>query len=97
MLDISGLIAGKNREDIYSNMDCTDISKAYEEFKEPLCEYVQNGFIEILLLGCIGIPLEIGLLFLGIRFVLRNKVDVPKYEPTKSNGKGKPKGDGAHN
>ena len=64
-------------------MDCEEVATTYKQFKEPLCDYVQNGFIEILMLGCIGIPLEIGLLFLGIRFVLRNKVDVPKYEPPK--------------
>ena len=40
MLDISELISHKNHEDIYANMDCTDISTTYEEFKEPLCEYV---------------------------------------------------------
>jgi len=38
---------------------------------------------EVLLLGIIVVPLEIALLFLGMTFVLRNKVDVPKYEVQK--------------
>ena len=43
------------------------------------------------------VPLEVALLFLGITFVLRNKVDVPKYELAKDmkklkKPKKKPKG-----
>ena len=88
MKDISELIAGKNHVDVYHNMDCKEISSSYHEFKDPFCTVVLDGFIEILMLGMIGIPLEIGLLYLGATFVLRNKVDVPKYEPP-NNKKGK--------
>ena len=36
----------------------------------------------------ISLPLEIGLCILGIRFILRNKVDVPKWDqPTTKNEK----------
>ena len=61
-------------------MDCTEIEVTYKDFNATFCKHVKSGFIEVLILGLIGIPLEVGLLFLGIRFVLRNKVDVPKYE-----------------
>lgn len=40
---------------------------------------MKNGFVELLALRVLSLPLEIGLCFLGIRFVLRNKVDVPKW------------------
>ena len=36
--------------------------------------------MELLALRVISLPLEIGLCIVGIRFVLRNKVDVPKYQ-----------------
>ena len=74
---------------VYDDLNCTDVFVAYKNFKEPLCELQQNGFIEILVLGFLGIPLEVCLLWLGITFVLRNKVDVPKYEPPKHKGKSK--------
>ena len=74
---------------VYDDLDCTDVFVAYKNFKDPLCELQQNGFIEILVLGFLGIPLEVGLLWLGITFVLRNKVDVPKYEAPKHKGKSK--------
>lgn len=62
-----------------SNFNCTQVSTAYNEYKEPLCNDVKNGFVELLALRVLSLPLEIGLCFLGIRFVLRNKVDVPQY------------------
>ena len=65
---------------IYTDLDCSDVHVTYSNYKEPLCGLVLNGFIEILVLGFLGIPLELGLLWLGITFVLRNKVDVPKDE-----------------
>ena len=65
---------------IYTDLDCSDVHVAYTNYKEPLCGLVLNGFIEILVLGFLGIPLELGLLWLGITFVLRNKVDVPRDE-----------------
>ena len=52
-------------------------------YKEPLCHHVLNGYIEILVLGFLGIPLELGLLWTGIRFVTRNKVDVPTSKKPK--------------
>ena len=45
----------------------------------------------MLVLGFIGIPLELGLLWTGIRFVMRNKVDVPTSKKTKKNKKKKQK------
>ena len=65
---------------VESNLNCTDISTSYNEFKEPLCGPVKDGFLELTALRVISLPLEIGLCILGIRFVLRNKVDVPKYD-----------------
>lgn len=75
--------------DIYNQLDCSDVERAYKNFKEPFCQHMLNGFIEILVLGFLGIPLEVCLLWLGITFVLRNKVDVPKYEPPKQKDKKK--------
>lgn len=60
------------------------MSTAYQEYKEPLCNDVKNGFVELLALRVLSLPLEIGLCFLGIRFVLRNKVDVPKWSKPKA-------------
>ena len=61
-------------------MDCTDIVDSYNKFTESICGDLNEGMKEVLLLGIIVVPLEIALLFLGMTFVLRNKVDVPKYE-----------------
>ena len=81
---------------IETNLNCTDIDTGYDAYKGPLCNAVKMGFIELLALRVISLPLEIGLCILGIRFVLRNKVDVPKYtkpqsESKKSKKKGKKK------
>ena len=78
-------------------MDCTDITNSYNTFTESICGDLNEGMKEVLLLGIIVVPLEIALLFLGTTFVLRNKVDVPKYEiqkdlkKTKKPKKGKKK------
>ena len=80
--------------DIEANLDCTDVSTSYMEYKEPLCGRVKNGFLELLALRVISLPLEIGLCIVGIRFVLRNKVDVPRYIAKKEGSKGKKKGKG---
>ena len=79
---------------IESNLNCTDIYTSYTEFKEPLCGSVKKGFLELVALRVISLPLEIGLCILGIRFVIRNKVDVPKYDSKgdSSDKKGKKKG-----
>mmetsp|Transcript_25520 Transcript_25520/g.34104 ORF Transcript_25520/g.34104 Transcript_25520/m.34104 type:complete len:123 (+) Transcript_25520:2018-2386(+) len=69
---------------IDQNLNCTDIATAYADYKAPLCDAVKDGFIELLALRVLSLPLEIGLCLLGIRVVLRNKVDVPKYEKQKS-------------
>ena len=65
---------------IENNLDCSDILTSYDNYKEPLCNSVKKGFIELLALRVISLPLEIGLCILGIRFVIRNKVDVPQYQ-----------------
>ena len=72
---------------IENNLNCTDIRVAYENYKNPLCNEVNKGFIELLALRVISLPLEIGLCILGIRFVIRNKVDVPNYEKPKDGPK----------
>lgn len=64
------------------SLDCTAISKAYTEYKDQLCSDVRKGWLELLALRVISLPLEIGLCILGIRIVIRNKVDVPKYVKT---------------
>ena len=67
---------------------------AYLDYQEPLCNDVRNGFVELLALRVLSLPLEIGLCILGIRFVLRNKVDVPKWvkpKPKKEKKKDKAK------
>ena len=69
---------------IENNLNCTDISQAYSEYREPLCDDVKKGFMELLAMRVVSLPLEIGLCIVGIRFVLRNKVDVPKYVPAKA-------------
>ena len=43
------------------------------------------------MLGLLAIPLELGLLWTGIRFVMRNKVDVPTSKKAKKNKKKKQK------
>ena len=68
---------------IQNNMNCTDVSEAYSNYKEPLCNQVANGFVELLALRVISLPLEIGLCLLGIRVVIRNKIDVPRVEKEK--------------
>lgn len=79
-------------------MNCTDIATAYSAYKDPLCGPVKAGFLELLALRVISLPLEIGLCLLGIRVVIRNKVDVPKFEKEeesksdKKDKKGKKKG-----
>ena len=52
---------------------------------------MKNGFIELLALRVISLPLEIGLCILGIRFILRNKVDVPKWDKPTIKGEKKNK------
>ena len=52
-----------------------------------MCNEINKGFIELLALRVISLPLEIGLCILGIRFVIRNKVDVPNYEKPKDGPK----------
>ena len=68
---------------IVENLNCEEVQQSYISYKEPLCNDIRNGFIELLALRVISLPLEIGLCILGIRFVLRNKVDVPKYVKAK--------------
>ena len=67
------------KSSIEMNMNCTDISESYTAYKDPLCGAVKDGFLELLALRVLSLPLEIGLCILGIRVVIRNKVDVPKY------------------
>ena len=74
---------------IESNLNCTDIATSYDEFKEPLCGPVKSGFLELTALRVISLPIEIGLCLLGIRFVIRNRVDVPKYDSTDKTSKKK--------
>ncbi len=64
---------------IVDNFNCQEIEQSYQNFKAPLCTDVRNGFVELLAFRVLSLPLEIGLCILGIKFVLRNKVDVPKY------------------
>ena len=45
----------------------------------------------MLALRVISLPLEIGLCILGIRFILRNKVDVPKWDKPTTKGEKKDK------
>lgn len=45
---------------------------------------MKHGFLELLALRVLSLPLEIGLCLLGIRVVIRNKVDVPTFEKEKS-------------
>ena len=65
------------------NFSCESIQQAYTDYKEPLCNDVNNGFVELLALRVLSLPLEIGLCIVGIRFVIRNKVDVPEYSRPK--------------
>lgn len=50
--------------------------------------------MELLAFRVLSLPLEIGLCILGIRFVLRNKVDVPKYKKEEDQAKSKKKSKG---
>ena len=79
---------------ISDNLNCQDIETSYQEYKEPLCVDVKNGFVELLAFRVLSLPLEIGLCILGIRFVLRNKVDVPKYKKEVDQAKSKKKSKG---
>ena len=42
---------------IEKNLGCEDVAEAYQEYKEPLCNGVRRGFIELVALGLIGLPL----------------------------------------
>jgi len=64
---------------IVQRFNCEEVHTYFVAYQEPLCSSVRKGFIELLALRVLSLPLEIGLCLLGIRFVLRNKVDVPKY------------------
>jgi hypothetical protein len=47
------------------------------------------GFVELLVLYCLTIPLSVILSILGVRFVVKNKVDVQKSEKYKGEEKKK--------
>ena len=60
------------------SLNCTDVNTTFLNYKQKFCSPLRNSITEMLILKTIMLPLEIGLCILGIRFVLRNKIDVPK-------------------
>jgi len=62
---------------VKNGLNCYDIQSSYIELKTKLCKHLFNGFIEMVVLYVACLPLNAVLTLLGVRFCVRNKVDVP--------------------
>lgn len=60
-----------------NGLNCYDIQVSYNKLTNKLCNHLFNGFIEMVVLYVACLPLNAVLTLLGVRFCVRNKVDVP--------------------
>lgn len=59
-------------------LNCAPVQASFKQYSDKFCSPLRNSITEMLILKTIMLPLEIALCFLGIRFVIRNKIDVPR-------------------
>ena len=60
-----------------NGLNCYDIQAAYNKMTEKWCSHLFSGYIEMVVLYVACLPLNAILTLLGVRFCVRNKVDVP--------------------
>jgi hypothetical protein len=72
---------------IKNALNCYDVQVSFNNENAYVCKKLFAGYIELIVLYCISIPLNIVISIFAVQFVLRNRIDIEHQNKDKDNKK----------